>query len=65
MGLNLFDNCVAECVGKKSIPFFPWGHSKMYTPGTIANSQTDWAPTKKNKNGAATKVRILVELQIL
>ena len=27
----------------------------MYTPGTIANSQTERAPTKKNKNGAVSK----------
>ena len=37
----------------------------MYTPGTIANLQTDWAPTKKNKNGAVVKVRILVKIGIL
>ena len=36
----------------------------MYTPGTIANSETDTASTKINKNGAAAKVRILVELGI-
>ena len=28
----------------------------MYTPGTIANSQTGRVPTKINKNGAAVKV---------
>ena len=28
----------------------------MYTPGTIANSQTQRVPTKINKNGAAAKV---------
>ena len=37
----------------------------MYTPGTIANPQTDMAPTKINKNGAVAKVKILVELGIL
>ena len=42
-----------------------WGHSKMYTPGTIANPQTHRAPTKINKNGAVVKVIILVELGIL
>ena len=41
------------------------GHSKIYTPGTIANSQTDRVPTKINKNGAVAKVGILVELEIL
>ena len=35
----------------------------MYTPGTIANSQR--MPTKINKNGPITKVRILVEQVIL
>ena len=28
----------------------------MYTPGIIANSQTQRVPAKKNKNGAAAKV---------
>ena len=45
---------------------FILGHTKVYTPGTIANSQTDdRTPTKLNKNGAVAKVRILVELGIL
>ena len=42
-----------------------WGHIKIYTPGTIKNSQTDRAPTEINKNGAVVKVRILVGLGIL
>ena len=28
----------------------------MYTPGTIANSQTEGVPTKTSKNGAVAKV---------
>ena len=45
---------------------FILGHTKMYTPGTIANSQTDdRTSTKINKNGAVAKVIILVELGIL
>ena len=32
-----------------SVPFLPGGHSKMYTPGTIANSQTQRVPTKIKK----------------
>ena len=28
----------------------------MYTPGTIANSQTERVPTKINKNGDVVKV---------
>ena len=39
-------------------------HSKIYTPGTIANSQSDRAPTRISKNGAVVKVRILVKLGI-
>ena len=36
--------------------FSSWGTSKMCTPGTIANSQTQRVPTKINKNCAAAKV---------
>ena len=32
---------------KKSVTFLPGGHSKMYTPGTIADSQTQRVPTNK------------------
>ena len=45
---------------KESVPLLPRG--KMYTPGTIANRQTDRTPIRINKNGAVVKVRILVEL---
>ena len=38
------------------MPFLPGGHSKMYTLGTIANSQTQTVPCKINKNGAVAKV---------
>ena len=37
----------------------------MYTPSTIANLQTDRAPNKINKNGAVTKMKILLKLGIL
>ena len=68
-GFTLFDYCAAECVylcpqEVKRISS-SWRHSKIYTPGTIANSQTDQAPTEINKNGAVAKVRILVELGML
>ena len=59
-GLNLFDECVAECVHR--CPYVEecisssWWDSKMYTTGTIANSQR--MPTKINKNGAIAEVRI-------
>ena len=50
--------------GRRVYLFF-LGHSKIYTSGTIANSQTDRAPTEITKNGAVVKVRISVELGIL
>ena len=50
---------------KKSVPLFPGGTEKIYTPGTIENLQTDWTLTKTNKNGAVVSLRILVELEIL
>ena len=53
-GLNLFDDCAAKCVyicalRKKSVPLLS---------GTIANSQTDKAPTEITKNGAVVKVEL-------
>ena len=43
-GLNLFDECAADfvllCPQEKECTSSSWGDSKMYTPGTIANSQT-------------------------
>ena len=66
-GLNLFDECVSECVHLcyhvEECISSSWGDSKMYTPGTIANSQR--MPTKINKNGAIAKVGVLVEQVIL
>ena len=41
---------------KKNVPFLPGGHRKIFTPDTIANSQTQRVPTKVNKNGAVAKV---------
>ena len=58
-------NMYIRALRKKSAPLLQRGHSKMYTPSTIANSETDRMPTKINKNGAVAKVRILVELGIL
>ena len=67
MGLNLFDDCAAECVHlcpqEEECTFSSWGDSKMKTPGTIANSQTDMMSTKRNNDGAVAKVRVLVELR--
>ena len=68
-GLNLFDDSAAECVylcsqeEECTSPF--WGHSKIDTLCTMANSQTDRAPSEINKNGAVVKLSILVELGIL
>ena len=52
--LNLFDECVAECVHLcpqvEECISSTWGDSKMYTPDIIANSQR--MPTKIKNNGA-------------
>ena len=42
-------------VWEEECTFSSWGHSKMYTPGTIANSQTQRVLTKINRNGAVAK----------
>ena len=67
--LNLFDDYAAEYVHlrpqEENCTSSFWGHSKMYSPDIIENSQTDRTPTKINKNGAVSKVRILVEIEIL
>ena len=60
--LNLY---IYLCPQEEECNSSSWRHSKIYTPGTIADSQTDRAPTEINKNGAVVKVRILVELGIL
>ena len=70
-GLNLFDECAAECVylcpQGEEWTSSSWGSSreyiKMCKPSAIANLQR--APTKINKNGAITKLRILVEQMII
>ena len=49
---------------KMSALLLPGGIVK-YTLGTMANPQTDRAPTEINKNGAVVKSRISVELGIL
>ena len=41
---------------KKNVAFLPGGHSKIYTPRTIANSHTQREPTKINNIGAVSKV---------
>ena len=60
-GLNIFDECAAECVHlclqEEERSSSSWGNSKMRTHGTIAKFTED-----SNKNGAIAKVRILVVL---
>ena len=56
---HLVHLCPLEEEGSSS----SWEDSKMYTSGTITNSQR--TPTKINKNGAIVKVRVLVEQAIL
>ena len=66
-GLNLFDECAAECVDlcpkEEERTSSSCEDGKICIPGTIANSQR--TPTKVNKNGATAKVRTLVEQVIL
>ena len=68
-GLNLFVDCAAKWVylypQEEECTSSSWEYCKTYTPGIIGNSQADRIPTKLNKNGAAVKVRILVEIGIL
>ena len=64
-GLNVFNECAAECVHlcpqEEECSSSSRGGSKMHLSGTIANSQR--MPT--DKNGAIAKVSILVEQVIL
>ena len=61
----LLNVCIYRCPQEEECTFTSRGYSKIYTPGTIANLQTDRALTKRNKNGAVVGLRILVELGIL
>ena len=53
--------CISVLSGRRVYLFF-LGQSKISSPGTIANSQADRAPTEINRNGAVVKVRTLVDL---
>ena len=68
-GLNLFDDCAADyvylCPQEEECTSSSGGHSKIYTLGTMENSQTDRAPTEIDKDGSVVKVRILLKLGIL
>ena len=52
-GLNLFDDCAAKCVylcpQEEKCSSSSWGHSEIYTPGTIANSDRQCANWNKQK----------------
>ena len=65
-GLNVIDDCAGKwvylCSQEAEWSSSSWGHSKIYSPGTIGNLKTGRASTKINKNGAVVKVRILVEV---
>ena len=50
--------CIYLCSQEEECTSSFWGHSKIYTSGTIANSQTDKAPTEITKNGAVVKVEL-------
>ena len=62
-GFNLFDECAARCVHLRpkedEYTSSSWGDSKMYTSGSIANSQR--MLTEINKSDAIAKIRIWVE----
>ena len=62
-GFNLFDECAARCVHlfpqEEECTSSSWGDSKMYTSGSIANSQR--ILTEINESGATAKIKILVE----
>ena len=62
MLLNVY---IYTCPQEEQCTSSSWGYSKIYTPGTTANLQTDRVLTKINKNGTAVRLRILVELGIL
>ena len=60
---NLFDEFAVRCVymfsQEEECTFSSWGDSKMYTSGSIANSQR--MLTEINESGAIAKIRIWVE----
>ena len=64
MGLNLYYDFAAECVylcrQEEECTSSYSRRSKIYSSGTIANSQTDRAPIEININGAAVKIRTLI-----
>ena len=56
-GFHLFDECAATCVHlSPQEEECTCGDGKMYTSGSIVNSQ--WTLTEINKSGAIAKIRI-------
>ena len=62
-GFNLFDECAARCIHlfpqEEKCTSSSWGDSKMYTSGSIKNSQR--MLTEINKSDAIAKIKIWVE----
>ena len=60
---NIFDGCAAKCIHlfpqEEECTSSSWGDSKMYTSGSIANSQK--MLTEINDSDAIVKKRIWVE----
>ena len=63
-GSNIFDECPAECVHlypqEEECTTSSWGDSKIYLPGTIANSQRCWQKwcCSQSKNFSGTRYTI-------
>ena len=58
-GFNVFDECVHLSPQEEECISSSWGDSKMYTSGSIANSQR--MLTEINGSGAIAKMRIWVK----
>ena len=62
-GFNLFDKCATRCVHlspqEEECTSSSWGDSKIYTSGSIANSQR--MLTEINGSGTVAKIRRRVE----
>ena len=60
---NVFDECTSRCVHlspqEKEYTSSSRGDSKMYTSGSISNSER--MPTETNGSGAISKIRISVK----
>ena len=58
-GFNIFDECAARLSTSVPSTSSSWGDSKMYTSGSIANSQR--MLTEINESGTIAEIRIWVE----